>query len=888
MILKFSEFSRRNILTLLCTLFCTTLIAQQRYYINGAATGTNTGTSWANAFTTISAAYTKVTAGDTLWIAKGTYLSTTNTDRLKSMSFQDGVKVYGGFNGDETVLSQRDWANNQTVLSGDIGVPGDNSDNSYHVLKVSGQIAGLVLDGLVITGGNCKNQVSVPIGQPGFDSNSGYGAGIVSSSRESITFRNCVISDNMAKNGAGFSGTRSESSFYNCVFTRNDAFDNGGAFYNAFSGNVKFFDCDFIENVARNGSAIDHASNPETTKSLTTILNCNFIRNTAYSNGGAVRFAEGTVTGSVFESNNANMGGAISTRSSTSDGARVIRHSRFRKNKATGMGGAIHSNCSLDVFNSVFFGNEAAGSGGGAITHQSNSGFTVRSLRILNSTIINNKCGGTGSAVYIGSTVDYAYNVSVTNCIIWDNDARGRIVNTHYYEQISPKGGRYTRDEVRVNYCLTNGGEASGNSATNTNSDANPGLDTTSVSYWQLHDGSAAINAGTPDTTGLVLGQFDIVLNNRMQNGRVDVGAYEFQESFVPAIAVAVRSEDNRSAVTLQDTLQLYADFTPANTTNRGVKWKIVNGFSVGYVDSEGRLYSTDKTTTGTIRVRAVSVYDAAVWGEKEFTFYQPVSSITLSTENTITEITEGDTLQLLADVLPANATTKTLIWEILEGSRIASINNEGLLVTTGAGEVVVRATATDGSGISDTYEVSVLKAMVPVTEIVLSTEGNITEISGTQTLQINANVLPDDATDKALSWEIVQGAECASVSPSGIVTISCVGSVVVKATASDGSEISAQYQLEAIEEVITSIPEAGSSGFTFYPNPTDGNVYIRTAQLSGAGWDIEVVDGKGTAVHRSYASGDAYDLQLALPSGIYMLRIRKGEQHLNEKLIVR
>ncbi|HBX89283.1 MAG TPA: hypothetical protein DEG09_11810, partial [Marinilabiliaceae bacterium] len=73
----------------------------------------------------------------------------------------DGIKVYGGFAGTETELSQRDWLTNLTVLSGDIGLISDFSDNSYKVLSVLGSaentIDKLLIDGLVIEGGNSNS-----------------------------------------------------------------------------------------------------------------------------------------------------------------------------------------------------------------------------------------------------------------------------------------------------------------------------------------------------------------------------------------------------------------------------------------------------------------------------------------------------------------------------------------------------------------------------------------------------------------------------------------------------------------------------------------------------------------------------------------------------------
>jgi len=77
-------------------------------------------------------------------------------DRTTTFSMKSGVALYGGFDGTETSRNQRDWETNITTLSGDIGVAGDNSDNSYHVVTGSGVDETATLDGFTITGGNAN------------------------------------------------------------------------------------------------------------------------------------------------------------------------------------------------------------------------------------------------------------------------------------------------------------------------------------------------------------------------------------------------------------------------------------------------------------------------------------------------------------------------------------------------------------------------------------------------------------------------------------------------------------------------------------------------------------------------------------------------------------
>jgi hypothetical protein len=108
-------------------------------FVNAAATGSGTGTSWANAYPDLNSALAAALNGDVIWVAAGTYRPTSGSDRTATFKMKVGVVIYGGFNGTETGGSQRDWTTNVVTLSGDL--LGDdvgfanNAENSYHVVS---------------------------------------------------------------------------------------------------------------------------------------------------------------------------------------------------------------------------------------------------------------------------------------------------------------------------------------------------------------------------------------------------------------------------------------------------------------------------------------------------------------------------------------------------------------------------------------------------------------------------------------------------------------------------------------------------------------------------------------------------------------------------------
>lgn len=181
-------------------------------YVNEAATGTNTGNSWANAFTDLQSALAISNHSDNkIWVAKGTYKPST-TDRDASFVIKNNI--YGGFAGTETTLADRDMSlihtTNATILSGDLLNDdassvnfNDNTrdDNSKHVVEIT--FNHLEINGLTIKDGYA-------------DATSGddrFGAGIFKATTVNITtIKNCIIKNNVAFTGAGLALTTTSNS----------------------------------------------------------------------------------------------------------------------------------------------------------------------------------------------------------------------------------------------------------------------------------------------------------------------------------------------------------------------------------------------------------------------------------------------------------------------------------------------------------------------------------------------------------------------------------------------------------------------------------------------------------------------------------------------------
>ena len=180
-------------------------------------------------------------------------------------------------------------------------------------------------------------------------------------------------------------------------------------------------------------------------------------------------------------------------------------------------------------------------------------------------------------------------------------------------------------------------------------------------------------------------------------------------------------------------------------------------------------------------------------------TSFVPVTSITPASVSQVMG-TQGVNLNSLFSVQPANATHKTIIWELLSGPGMTPgpLNSPIINIPTEAGTIHLRATITNGISdilwmhpinVSFAQQVSInIESFVPVTRI---TDVPNRAYVGVP-LPLTATVVPENATNKDIVWSIAAaGNTGAFIDPiTGMLVTQNTGEVTVMATVRDGHAI--------------------------------------------------------------------------------------------------
>jgi parallel beta-helix repeat protein len=377
---------------------CGPQVPLNRIYVNANHYGgQHTGENWTNAITNLQDAIAIAGAGDTLWVAQGRYFPTKGNLRSKSFRIKDSLVIYGGFQGTEVLLDERNPSIFPSILSGNINNPLDSTDNCFHVLT-NHAINFSTLDGF-----------QVELGHSNINSNNVFensGAGIFLMPSSKLKIENCTFSKNIAKNGGAiYVADNAQITLLNSLFLENSATVYGGGIFKDFQ------------------TALD-------TTNVQIIQGCQFEKNYSFQEGTAIHISE--LVGSldikecIFNNQQSAVGGTIYLGAVTRTDSIIIEDCVFSNNQVNNGAGlyipyvensSSPNSYTIQIINSDFINNRTFTLGGSCLF--ANSTLLNRiNLYVEKSRFINNTGTVSGAIELLNN---FIVDVSISNCIFDEN-----------------------------------------------------------------------------------------------------------------------------------------------------------------------------------------------------------------------------------------------------------------------------------------------------------------------------------------------------------------------------------------------------------------------------------------------------------------------------------
>jgi uncharacterized protein YjdB len=168
----------------------------------------------------------------------------------------------------------------------------------------------------------------------------------------------------------------------------------------------------------------------------------------------------------------------------------------------------------------------------------------------------------------------------------------------------------------------------------------------------------------------------------------------------------------------------------------------------------------------------------------------------------------------------------------------------------------------------------------VPVTSITISGGTSISTAAGT--IAMIATITPDNATDKTVAWSVDMPSVATIDAKTGKLTAVGNGTVVVTATANDGSKVKATSSITVSGQVF--VPTINASSITLYPNPVSDVLHLsNTASINR----VEIFNSNGQVVLMLKNTNGQMDIStVGLNNGVYILRAYTGNNVISKQFV--
>jgi endoglucanase len=320
----------------------------------------------------------------------------------------------------------------------------------------------------------------------------------------------------------------------------------------------------------------------------------------------------------------------------------------------------------------------------------------------------------------------------------------------------------------------------------------------------------------------------------------------------------------NRDSLNMNvdDTFPLAATLMPRHANNQKITWSS-SDTAIATVSGGGVVTAL---APGDVQITAVVGFTGvSSVCEVRVDIPVPAESIRLST--TSLNMLLAEAYQLDAAVIPHNSIDRKIAWNSSDET-IARVLDNGLVIALAPGNAQITA-AVESAGVSSICYVAVMG----MAESVQLSETSLNLIAK-ETFQLSATVLPENATDKDITWSTSDEA-IATVSADGLVTAVAPGDAQITAAVESAGVSSVCDVTVSTPTLANIIP--GERKLKIFPNPMDSKVLsIQVPGIESEEVIISIHDLAGRPLYANSKSltGGVVKIEPGLSSGFYIIRV--------------
>lgn len=236
------------------------------------------------------------------------------------------------------------------------------------------------------------------------------------------------------------------------------------------------------------------------------------------------------------------------------------------------------------------------------------------------------------------------------------------------------------------------------------------------------------------------------------------------------------------------ETGQIQYQFNPVDSKPAATITFSSSNSAVAEVDFKGNVYAKG---VGTAVITAKTNFETTATCQVKV---NPTLATSVSLNKKALKLKIGESQQLVATVLPANASNKSVRW-VSSDEEVASVDKNGVVVAKSVGNAQISAITQDGSNISASCDVDVFMLAEDITLDMSEKKIGIGEA-----FLLTAQVAPSEASD-VVTWES-SNPSVAYVDSNGKVEGLQTGVATITAKTTDGTNLSASCEVVVVRYV--------------------------------------------------------------------------------------